>query len=118
MKKLLLSLALIPALASAEYMPDGCYVAFNDTSKCWSAIDGQVQWTTYTDRQAGAYHYGYAIEAIMYQHGLLQAAGIGCVNDFNELVGEFNGLLGDLKKQKRLVTKLRKVCGSRCRSIK
>lgn len=132
MKRLLLALCLLPAIASAEYLPDGCYVAYSNPGSCWYSYSGNVQWTTYTDRQTGAYHYGTAIEAIINQHGQykalaeeFQSIATACATDYSAVVDQYNGLvsqfntqLAALKKQKSLVSRLKKACGSRCRSIK
>lgn len=136
---LVLAILVSASVVRAEYLPDGCYVAFYDTSRCWSAFDGVAQWTVYPDRSLGAYHYGDAVEAIIWAHageqGLKQACyndynsllanynsvtsdRSTCIDDYNSLVDQYNGQLESLSRSAALIKKLRRACGKKCRKIK
>jgi len=138
MKKILLLIALFcPALATAENMPPGCYVAdYYRTNPCWDAAAGYTEWTQFADRTAGVYYYGSAVETIIFNGKLQQEALNICTGDYNRVLGSLNSteanrqewiaygnaqaaaLLSTNTAHQKLVKKLRKACGTKCKKIK
>lgn len=153
MKRALLLALFVPAVATAELLPDGCYVAFNNPGSCYTSQSGFYEWDAWPNRSFGVMKYGYAVEAIIYQWDLAADAAELCVSDYNGLVNDYNALLAqknalagnvnalntqsvalqnqvnDLNAQlagynetslrwAKLVSKLRKACGAKCKKIK
>ena len=137
MKKLLLALLLFPAASFAIELPSGCYVAdYYRTDPCWGEGYAYFNWTYFTPRTNGVAYYGAAVEAIINQvdenetlilvardlynqlDAQCKASNAQHVNDFNQLVADYNGLVGAVKKRDSLIKKLRKACGNSCKKIK
>lgn len=142
MKKLVLALCMLPSIAAAEFLPNGCYVAFNNPDYCWQPIDGKVEWLASTDRTFLMAKHGH-IEALIYDWyqwkslvGLykeeLDRATAACSANFNALlaqrdalsaqystlVDQYNGLVTPYNKNLALIKKLRRACGTKCKKIK
>lgn len=132
MKKLVLALCMLPSIAAAEYMPRGCYVAFDNPDYCWQPRDGVVQWLTGPDRSNQGYLYGGAVETIIYHAYKLNldvTAAVNeqnaCIDDYNALyaqntscVDQYNALVTPYNKNLALIKKLRRACGVKCKKIK
>lgn len=142
MKKLAFALLFLPSFAVAESIPPGCYVAdYYRLDPCWNSFDGFYSWVTNTST-AGAptLYYGETVAALIKSdtiannelsachvnfnnlYNACESAGTAQINQYNELVGKYNGLLDTsanaTKKSASLVKKLRKACGNACKKIK
>jgi hypothetical protein len=107
MKKLILALLLIPAVSFAETLPPGCYVADDyRTDECWGEDSNYFLWADarLVNPDELLEYYGTPITAIIQQHGLCLAS--------NDAARRTNA------NNKKLITKLRKACGSACKKIK
>lgn len=147
MKAIVVVLAMLLVVrAEADYLPDGCYVAFHSPGSCWQSSNGITLWTPYQDRAAGVFHYGFAVETIInvgYNAELDKKVAEGnlyaCTNSLNSTESnrqewiayaknqeslvttkstEAASYLADFFRQQNLVKKLRRKCGRPCKSVK
>lgn len=132
MKKLLLALLFVPTLAAAEYVPNGCYVSFVDTTRCWRPSDGIVNWTQSPNRDTSAGMYGSTMGAIVYSGYLCDEEKVACAstlasckanallteNNRQEWITYGNGLAATNAKNLALIKKLRRACGTKCKKVK
>ena len=137
MKKLLLTLALFPLSAFAEFLPAGCYVAdYYRNDPCWSPGDLNPQWTVYASPSDALNYYGFTLayiikyednERIALGDALNSCNANASANESNrqEWIAYGNSVASQLdaetrkrKKSETLVSKLRKACGSKCKKIK
>lgn len=107
MKKLILLGLLLANTANAEYLPAGCYVAdYYRTDECWGENVSYLNWYNYdfTNEGGEASYYGVAVAGLIKQETIYRTA--------YDVVAESD------KKNKALVKKLKRKCGSACRSIR
>ena len=104
MKKLIIILSLFLATSvRAEYVPDGCYVAFSDISRCWAPPSLVVEWEAQPTKEMGEAKYG-SINVIIEEWANLDLA--------------VDIATTKTRKDASLIKKLRKACGSKCKKIK
>ena len=104
---LLASALLAPSLAKADYLPAGCYVAdYERTDPCWGEDLAYFNWfdANFANVDSDNAYYGLAISTFINQETIYRL--------------NYDKAAKDLKKQKDLVKKLKKKCGSNCRSIR
>jgi len=107
MKKILLAGLLLAGTAQAEYLPAGCYVAdYYRTDECWGEDVSYFNWFNYDfsgNGGEGAY-YGQTVTALIKQETIYRLA--------------YEQVNASDKKNKALIKKLKRACGSKCRSIR
>ena len=128
MKRIALVLSLLfPFLASATTMlPEGCYVAFSNPNYCFQIATGDIlTWTQSTDQSVLGPAYGQTVAIILSKLQEDDNQLTQCISDYNGLVTQYNGrgtqistLNASLTAQKKLVKKLKKACGTKCKKIK
>ena len=103
MKKLLLALLFVPAFASAQsYTPlYGCFRE-NGSIYCSNAKIQCDMTANYLDNNL--YYFGFT-------------AGSLC-NAYVYSLSKYNAALTGMRRNNNLVSRLRKMCGSRCRNVK
>ena len=122
--KLVVLACLITTTAQAQTLPDGCYVAYSDITRCYANSSNTYAWSA-TDRQDAVSKYGSVVEAIINSVKDKEVLLTECVSDYAESVKLFNeayalasnNYLAAIESNK-LVKKLKRACGSKCRRIK
>lgn len=107
MKKLILMGLLLANTANADYLPAGCYVADSyRTDPCWGEGLSYFSWYNYdlSEQSDEAYYYGDAVATLIRQETIYRLG--------YEQVAEQD------KKNKALIKKLKRKCGSACRNIR
>lgn len=137
MKKLIIALILIPSIAVAEFLPDGCYVAhYYRSDPCWYSLTSVYQWN---EQLALQNNYGNAVSNIALKSfdeerlknsclndlAVADAENVLCVSDYNDLVNDYSALSASesalrqsLNKANAYAKKLKKACGVKCKKIK
>jgi hypothetical protein len=133
MRKIIALLALIPTIASAEFIPVGCYVAdYYRTDPCWYSNSAFYQWTAYDNQNTAVLIYGSPVAAIIQNAANEQTAKNACLNNLDNAIiayqseskradDNYNFAIyyqTEFNKQLSYAKKLKKACGSKCKKIK
>lgn len=140
--------ALIGADSRAdEILPTGCYVSYTNPNFCYDIPFGSVLiWTTSVDQGTLVSNYGPALAIILSRFAEIRAEKDGYLAAYNKVAGDYTTLANiananeanrqewikygqaqaaiaatnaaDAKKQRSLVSKLRKACGSKCSKVR
>lgn len=146
MKKLLLMLFLIaPNIASAQLLPDGCYVSFSNPNSCYSVLFPS-QILVYNTFNLNTYHYGDVVGELAYrgyscdadkQNLNLEIAACtqtynlcsdnqalcvnslqNCSNNLTNCNTSYTSAAALNASKNSLIKRLRKACGTKCKKIK
>jgi hypothetical protein len=130
---LVATLILIPSLASAEFIPAGCYVAdYYRTDPCWSSYSAFYEWNNYNNSSLTVSYYGGPVATIIQAVQNEQTAKNACLNQRDALINAFGEeqnrannnydiavyYQGEYSKQASYAKKLKKACGTKCKKIK
>lgn len=133
MRKLLAFLLLIPSIAAAEFLPDGCYVAnFYRNDPCWFSNSPVYQWTAFDNQSTAVAFYGGPVATIIQSAANEQAAKNLCITQRNNAIAAYEAELArannnydvadyyetQFNKYNKYAKKLKKACGSKCKKIK
>lgn len=136
-------LLLLPSISLADGLPNGCYVTDSNPGFCYNGIGTPHD---YGSLYTNSLLYGSVVARMQDTLALVQSENASCVSDYNTLVDLYNArttslancnaayselnaafLIGAgaldtqtarLFASQRLVKKLRKACGTRCKTIK
>lgn len=134
MRKIIaLALALLPTIASAEFIPAGCYVAdYYRTDPCWFSSSGYYEWYNDANPAVTSAYYGSTVGAIVRSWGSEQGAKNACLTQRDNAINAYQSELNranvnydyaifyqaEFNKQLSYAKKLKKACGSKCKKIK
>lgn len=128
MKKLLSALILLSNTALADDLPVGCYVAYSDITRCWSPVDSRIKITLPPTDQEGYDKFGALYFSLInlaqdsLKLNMCNADIQTLTDDYNSLINVNVALQTHADEQAlasaRLVKKLRRACGAKCRKIK
>lgn len=98
-------------------LPAGCYVAFNNPSYCFDAGQGNsIAWQDGDENQFNLY--GPAMSIVMRYAANKETALNQCATDFETLRAEYLNVYDYYSYQYNLAKRLKRKCGSKCRTIK
>jgi hypothetical protein len=107
MRKLIFIGLLLANTAQAEYLPAGCYVAdYYRTDPCWGEDVSYLNWFNYdfTNTAGESAYYGVAVAGLIKQETIYRSA--------------YEIIEAASRKDKALIKKLKRKCGSACRGVK
>lgn len=119
MKKIFAFILLIPSIALADYIPNGCYVSYANPGYCYQVPTGSfIQWTESSNANSLVPSYGqilatiigsYAneIEACNYDYNTLLAKSNTDVADYNALLAQFNAQAKKIASLNKQIKKLK-----------
>lgn len=117
----------VPNLVKAQQL--GCYVDFRFLNTCF---EGDVSCALRNDLSEERFFHGTAVGNLCYKYSITltnlsscdsaysdsQANLASCNGGYNSLVATHNTLVANYNSQLKLIKKLRKACGTKCKKIK